>query len=90
MQLDLFKAEVVVFPIARSAQVAKMVRFLTIVHGDRAAGYHLKVCKKLAARLRNCGASEAIIRAELNAFTAAVQSDLARSALTASAMEGVA
>ena len=88
MQLDLFKAELVIFPAARSVQVARMVRFFEVVQGERADAYLDKVCRKMAAHLRRCGAGEARVRSEVDAFKAAVRAEIERGIAPASAVGG--
>ncbi|UHD45525.1 DUF6074 family protein [Aureimonas altamirensis] len=76
MQLDLFKAELVIFPADRSADVRRMAGFLSVVDGPEADAYYRKACRKLASRLRACGATDGRIRREVQAFQIAVQHEL--------------
>lgn len=76
-QIDMFKAEVVVFPCDRRwLEVQQAARFLNIVHGPDADKWWKKRVSRVAAPLRAAGVSEEEIRRQVLAFQQAVQSEL--------------
>jgi len=77
-QLDLFKAEVMAFPLERTVDVARMARFLDVVQGDRALLHYVKICKRMNRRLRSIGISPEEARRHVEAYQTAVQTELAR------------
>lgn len=86
MQRDFFKADVLVFPLARTVEVPRMARFLLVVHGEAAENYYRKRCRELAKRMRAAGLSDAEIWRQIADFQDAVQAaltDMARKEATA-------
>lgn len=77
MQRDFFKADVLVFPLARTVEVPRMARFLLVVHGEGAEKYYCKRCRELAKRMRAAGLSDAEINRQILDFQDAVQVALA-------------
>jgi uncharacterized protein (DUF58 family) len=76
-QLDLFKAEIVVFPFDRRGwDVRHMAKFLSVVHGEYAERGWKAHCKAMARRLRAAGVAEEEIRHQMSAFQDAVQAEL--------------
>lgn len=78
MQRDLFKADVLTFPLARTAEVRRMARFLAVVHGHFAERYYAKRCRQLAKQMRAAGIPHSEIRRQIQAFQEAVQVELKR------------
>lgn len=81
MQRDFFKADVLVFPLARTVEVPRMARFLLVVNGQAAQDYYRKRCRELAKRMRAAGLSDAEINQQILDFQDAVQvalNDMAR------------
>lgn len=76
MQRDLFKADVMAFPLARTIEVARMARFLHAVHGPRAQAYYVKRCRELAKRIKAAGLDDYDARQQIAAFQEAVQREL--------------
>ena len=86
MQRDFFKADVLVFPLARTVEVPRMARFLLVVHGEGAQKYYVKRCRELAKRMRAAGLSDTEIWRQIADFQDAVQislSDMAAREATA-------
>ena len=77
MQRDFFKADVMVFPLARTIEVPRMARFLLVVHGEAAEKFYRKRCRELAKRMRAAGLSDAEINRQILDFQDAVQVALA-------------
>ncbi len=77
MQRDFFKADVLVFPLARTVEVPRMARFLMVVHGEGAEKYYRKRCRELAKQMRATGLNDTEISRQLLAFQNAVRAALA-------------
>ncbi|MDI7865056.1 DUF6074 family protein [Rhizobiaceae bacterium n13] len=76
-QLDMFKAEVIVFPCGRRwLEVQQAARFLNIVHGPNADKWWKKRIQSMASSLRSSGVAEEEIRRQVLAYQEAVQGAL--------------
>lgn len=80
MQRDMFLAVVRAFPLARTVEVRRMAKFLTVCQGAFAEKYYREHCRDLAKRFRKAGVSEVEIRREIVSFQEAVQRQLENTA----------
>ena len=82
MQRDLFRAEVFAFPLARTIEVPRMVRFLTVCQGDFADEYLRRRCRQMAKALKKAGVQEQEVYRQIREFRSAVQAGLCADAST--------
>lgn len=81
MQMDLFAAKVISFPVDRQlAIIRKTARVLESLKGEPGDEYWLKTCLDLKDQWRRLGLPECEIQPELARFAHAVHAELQRAA----------
>lgn len=78
-QLDMFRAEVIAFPLDRRwFEVMQAAKLLDFIQGKEVDKWWRKTCRKMADHLRSAGVPEDEVRRQILAFQGAVQVEVQR------------
>jgi hypothetical protein len=78
-QLDMFRAEVIAFPLDRRwFEVMQAAKLLDFSQGKEINRWWRKTCRKMADGLRSAGVPESEVRRQILAFQDAVQIEVQR------------